>query len=190
MDQVLKEQRIVREKTAMPMLWLGMVGMAMVFIGFASAVIIRQSEPDWVSFKLPMPFVYSTLVIVASSVTMWLAQAAAKKNDFKKTTTFVGLTLLLGLAFVVSQFLAYSYMVENNMTVVGANVSISFLYVITFVHLLHLVGGNIALLVTYINSKRNKYNKENTLGLRLCATFWHFLGALWLCILLFLSIIH
>ena len=61
----------------------------------------------------------------------------------------------------------------------------SFIYVITLAHLLHLVGGLIALSVTTIKSKQGKYSKENYLGIGLTSIYWHFLGLLWLYLFLF-----
>lgn len=68
--------------------------------------------------------------------------------------------------------------------------SSAFLYVITFVHLLHIMGALIYLLFTLKNALTNRYSKENTLSLRLSAMFWHFLGLLWLYLFLFLNFIH
>tara|TARA_B110000459_G_C16159670_1_gene294550 strand:- start:160 stop:426 length:267 start_codon:yes stop_codon:yes gene_type:complete len=71
----------------------------------------------------------------------------------------------------------------------GSNPSGSFIYVITLAHLLHLVGGIIALLITTIRSKLGKYTSEDYLGMELTSNYWHFLGLLWVYLFLFFKFI-
>ncbi|MBM3164296.1 MAG: cytochrome c oxidase subunit 3 [Bacteroidetes bacterium] len=68
--------------------------------------------------------------------------------------------------------------------------SSAFLYVITFAHLLHIIGALIYLMFTLKNALSNRYTKENTLSLRMAGMFWHFLGVLWLYLFLFFNFIH
>jgi cytochrome c oxidase subunit 3 len=63
----------------------------------------------------------------------------------------------------------------------------SFIYVIAFVHVLHVVAGLISLLVVIYNHFKQKYNATEMLGMNLSATFWHFIDILWLFLFLFLS---
>ena len=70
------------------------------------------------------------------------------------------------------------------------NKSSSFIYVFTGLHLLHWIGGVIALLVIFIRSLRLKYSSENYLGIQLGSTYWHFLGILWIYLYAFLIFIH
>ena len=69
----------------------------------------------------------------------------------------------------------------------GSNVAGSFLYVITLAHLVHLIGGLLAVLITAINAKREKYNKNDYLGFELTSIYWHFLGLLWVYLFFFLK---
>jgi cytochrome c oxidase subunit 3 len=68
--------------------------------------------------------------------------------------------------------------------------SSSYLYVITFLHLLHIIGTIFYLLKVVKISISNTYTFENKLSIKLGAIFWHFLGLLWLYLLLFLLFIH
>ena len=54
-------------------------------------------------------------------------------------------------------------------------------------HLMHLLGGIVALSITTIKSKLNKYSKENYLEIELISIYWHFIGLLWLYLFLFFS---
>ena len=69
----------------------------------------------------------------------------------------------------------------------GSNVSGSFLYVITLAHLIHLIGGLIALLITAINTKKGKHTSKDCLGFELTTIYWHFLGLLWVYLFFFLK---
>jgi len=86
--------------------------------------------------------------------------------------------------------LAYGDLVESDLYFVNTNVSVSFLYILTFMHLLHLFGGLIALVVSYVQAKKNRYTSDSKLGLELTSMYWHFLDGLWVHVLLFLLFIR
>ncbi len=184
----VEEKRITREKVAKPLLYISMVGMLMIFASLTSAYIVRQKKGDWLNFELPQMFYISTAIIIISSVSINWALAAAKKNDFKSVKWATLTTLLLGIAFTITQFQAWGALVDQKVFFAGkySNASGSFLYVLTGLHLAHLFGGIIAVFVVWIKSIQQKYNSENLLGIRLCAIFWHFLDLLWIYLFVFL----
>jgi cytochrome c oxidase subunit 3 len=186
------EQRVIREKVAKPMLWLGIVSMVMIFAGFTSAYVVSHESAKWLKFELPQLFYISTAIIILSSVTMNSAVSAAKKNDFNGIKRFSLITLVLGIAFVISQFMAYRFLIAQGIYFTGKthNASGSFLYLLTFMHLLHLAAGLIALMVVSVKALRKKYNSEDILGIKLCAIFWHFLDVLWVFLFLFLLFVR
>ncbi len=187
-----EEKRIIREKASKPLLWIGMVSMVMLFAGLSSAYVVSHESAKWLKFELPHLFYISTAVIMLSSVTINSAVMAAKKNDLNGVKRFVLITLLLGIAFIFSQFKAWDFLVSQGIYFTGktSNPSGSYLYALTFLHMLHLAGGLISLLVVWINAARKKYNSENLLGIQLCAIFWHFLDVLWIYLFLFLLLIR
>jgi cytochrome c oxidase subunit 3 len=71
-----------------------------------------------------------------------------------------------------------------------ADTATSYLYLITFLHVLHVIVAGIYLLRVAIRSFSGQFNSDNTLSLRMGAIFWHFLGVLWVYLLLFLLFIH
>jgi cytochrome c oxidase subunit III len=183
-----EEKRQLREKVAKPMLWVAMGSMVMIFGSLTSAYVVRMGKGDWLQFELPQLFYVSTAAIIISSVTMNWVVSAAKKNDYKSMKIASLLTLVLGLAFVLFQFQAWGALVDQKVFFAGkySNASGSFLYALTGLHLLHLAGGILALIVVWIKTLGQKYNAENMLGIKLCAIFWHFLDALWIYLFLFL----
>ena len=184
----VEEKKEIREKSAKPLLWLGMVSMAMIFAGLTSAYVVRQGKGDWLKFELPQLFYISTAVIIISSVTMNWVLSSAKNNNYKNVKLASLITLILGFAFVICQFKAWGTLVDQKVFFAGkySNAAGSYLYILTGLHLLHLVGGILALLLVWVKSLKNKYNSENLLGIKLCAIFWHFLDVLWIYLFLFL----
>lgn len=172
--------------TSKMLLWIGIVSIIMAFAGFTSAYIVRKAEGNWIEFNMPRAFTISTIIILISSFTMQMAYGAVKKNNFQNAKTFSIVTLGLGLAFVFSQFYAWNVLVDNGIFFVG-NPSGSFLYVLTGLHVLHLVGGMIALTLVAVKTIQEKYNSENSLGIELCATYWHFLDLLWIYLFVFVA---
>jgi cytochrome c oxidase subunit III len=181
-----------RQKTAKPLLWIGIVSIVMLFAGLTSAYIVRADNGNWLLFNLPDMFYISTALILTSSITLFAALQAAKKNNYGMTTAGVLATFILGIAFCFTQFAGWSELYAKGVVFAGkySNASGSFLYVLTGLHMAHLAGGLIALLVTLVNALRKKYNAENLLGLELCSIYWHFLDILWVYLFLFLYYIR
>jgi cytochrome c oxidase subunit 3 len=117
-----------------------------------------------------------------------LAKKSIQKDDRKATTTFLLATLVLGILFVVLQFMGFGQIVASGYYFTGPESSITttFLYIVTVMHLLHLAGGIISLLIIIYNHFKQKYNATQTLGIELGAMYWHFLDLLWVLLFLFL----
>jgi len=170
-------------------LLFAMVSMTMMFAGLTSAYVVSQSRADWLKdFQLPSGFYFSTIAIIGCSVTFHLAKKAIQKDNQSKTTSLLLATLALGIAFVVLQFVGFGQIVENGYYFTGSASSITttFLYIVVIVHLLHLAGGMISLLIIIYNHFKQKYNSTQTLGIELGAMYWHFLDFLWVYLFLFL----
>ena len=176
------------------LLWLAMVSMIMIFAGLTSAYIVRQAEGNWLKFDLPKLFSVSTAIILFSSVSMNWALSSAKRGNIQAVKKGLGITLFLGLAFVVFQFLAWQELYSQHIIFGGkfANPAGSFLYVLTGLHIAHLLGGLIYLIVVLLTAiKQTKtFGIKNLLSIQLCATYWHFLDGLWIYLFLFLLFIR
>jgi cytochrome c oxidase subunit 3 len=170
------------------MLWFAMISMVMMFAGLTSAYVVSSSRKDWLQdFEIPSAFYISTLVIIISSITFWFARKEMKKGEHKNTTYALWATLLLGLAFVIMQFIGFKQIIDAGYFFTGSEstVTTSFLYVVVILHLAHLFGGTIALLIVIYNHFKQKYTATQTLGIELAELFWHFLGVLWTLLFLF-----
>ncbi len=69
-----------RKRVAKPLLWFGMIGIVMLFAGLTSAVIIRKGDGHWAHFELPDAFLWSTIIIVLSSLTFITTNFLLKKT--------------------------------------------------------------------------------------------------------------
>jgi cytochrome c oxidase subunit 3 len=171
------------------LLIFAMISMTMMFAGLTSALVVSKSRPDWMKdFQLPSSFYFSLAAIILCSITMHLAKKAIQKDNRKATSYFLGATLVLGFTFVFFQFQGFSQLFQNHMYPVGGSgsITISFLYVLVYVHLAHLSGGIISLLIIIYNHFKQKYNSSQFLGIELGAMYWHFLDFLWIYLFLFL----
>ena len=188
MDLNEKEIRLKTIKAKKMMLLFSMLSIAMTFAGLTSAYIVSKSRPDWLKdFELPFAFIVSTVVIILSSISIYIAKKSVKNNEVSKTTLWLLITFGLGIIFVISQFSGFSELIGLGYFFTGAQSTIttSFLYVLTVLHLAHLFAGLIVLVVVTINNYKNKYRTEK-LGFELAVNFWHFLGILWLYLFVFL----
>jgi cytochrome c oxidase subunit 3 len=134
-------------------------------------------------------FVYTSIIVVLSSITMHIAVIATKRNNIKMIKSALGLTFILGIAFIIGQYMAWGQLVDQGVFFVG-NAAGSFLYVLTGVHGLHLVSAIIFLIIVLISAFQFKIHSKSMVRLEICATYWHFLGGLWLYLYLFLTLNH
>lgn len=169
-------------------LWLFIVSVMMLFGAWTSAYIVKRGEPGWSSLELPVQFWLNTGLIILSSATMMWAHRSAKKDNLETTRIALGITTLLGIAFLIGQWLAWQKMVEMNYYFAGSgsNSSSSFIYVLTGFHGLHIVSGVVFLLLVLGATFQYKVHSKNMLKMELCSTYWHFLGGLWLYLFVFL----
>lgn len=183
----LEEQRD-KERAKLLLMWLTVFSSVILFGGFSSAIIVRQSDANWFKFEIPFQFTLSTIIIAISSITLILGTFFTQKGNRWVATLFIFSTLALGIYFSILQYEGWKALIKMDIYPADprtSNVSGSFFYVITALHLAHVVGGLIALLVTTLRSAWGKYKPDSYLGIKLCSIYWHFLGGLWLYLFLF-----
>jgi cytochrome c oxidase subunit 3 len=181
--EVANQQRAMDPKKFA--MWLFMASVTMIFAALTSAYMVRQAGGNWAVFELPSLFGATTAIILVSSITMHWAYLSAKKNNLEMTKVAISITTLLGVAFLVGQWMAWTALVRENVYFVG-NPSGSFVYVLSGVHMLHIVGGVVFLLIVLVATFRFKVHSKRLSQIEMCATYWHFLDALWLYLFVFL----
>lgn len=191
--ELLKEQR---KGAAKPLLWIGIASMVMAFAGLTSGYIVSRSalleRENWFVFELPSYFYFSSAIILMSSATMMYALRKAKSGNSHASTRGLFITLLLGFGFAILQLLGWQQLHANGVffTGEGSNPAGSWVYAITFFHLMHMLGGLVSLIVTSIRSYLGRYPQGNTLGIELAAIYWHFLDIMWIFLFTFLLFIR
>lgn len=181
------EEKTIRAKKMM--LWFGIVSLIMSFAGWTSAFVVSRTREDWLEdIQLPKAFAISAVVIIISSFTFIAAKRALRLGKNERTSIWLLATLVLGIIFIYNQFMGFDEIIADGYRFTGptSNITMSFIFLIAFVHILHVAVGLICLLVVIYNHFKHKYSGENMLGFELAATFWHFVDILWLYLFLFL----
>lgn len=220
------------------MVWLGVASIAMFFAAFTSAYIVLQADHFWVKDELPQMFTISTVLLVISSLTIYLAKKSITKGSEGGLKLWLVVTFMLGLGFAGTQYLGWAdlqsegkfflgtlgnmkgeYGVDYTIMMKGEpvlydqgnfykpgdisysepineridetfNVSASFLYILSGLHIVHLAGGLIWLLVLLVKTFSGRVTQTNVLPLALGSIYWHFLDILWVYLFLFLLLIR
>ncbi|MEE4270084.1 MAG: cytochrome c oxidase subunit 3 [Thermoanaerobaculales bacterium] len=167
-------------------MWLFLASLSMLFGGsLVGFVVIRVQASVWPpvgSPGLPPAFWISTALLVMISAVLVLAERAADAAEASRLTHMVSMAALLAVAFVLSQvsgwarLAAASELPQNNLYLFGV-------YVLSFLHVLHVVGGLVPLVWVALRARRGRYTVDDHEGVTLVGMYWHFLGAVWLGIL-------
>ncbi|RYE36140.1 MAG: heme-copper oxidase subunit III [Sphingobacteriaceae bacterium] len=169
-------------------MWLFIITSFMLFAAFTSGFIVytQGSANKGIKIVLPHAFIFSTIVIVLSSLTMYLAFRAAKQLKFGLQKQYLWLTLILGLSFFGLQFYAWSTLVKMGVYLINPNASQSFIYIFTGVHLVHILVGLILVINSLVVSYKNIPPVKNLFRLEMTSIFWHFVDILWIYLYVFL----
>ena len=192
-------------------MFFALAAVVMLFVSFTSAYIVRQgvgtwSEAsaryvtDWQPLSLPPLLWVNTIILLASSFTMAMAQRALSRKLQNKAAPrrgaspvaapalivaeqhsipWLGITFVLGAGFLVGQLLAWGEMRHMGIFV-STNPSSSFFYVLTGTHGLHLLGGVLALAYAGLTSLLRKPLVTRFLVVDVTALYWHFMDFLWI----------
>jgi len=170
-------------------MWVAMGSIIMMFAGLTSAYVVKRSQTNWLEFDLPPVFWISTVVILVSSLTIHLALKAFKAREMQRYRLLITLTAVLGVAFSALQFAGFGTLHKNGIQFFGAgsNPSASFLGIITGLHIAHVLGGVIALLVIFFRAFSVKNKVYTSVPVEIVATYWHFVDLLWIYLFVFFN---
>ncbi len=186
-DRRPEEAKIARAKKNI--LWFGIISLTMSFAGLTSAYVVSKERPDWITnFEIPPAFFISLVLILISSLTIHLSIKAVRKEKHGQGMLLLVSAFLLGVGFIIFQFVGFSEIIASGYNFTGptSNITTSFIYLVVLLHVAHVIGGLISLLVVIYNHYKQKYRHGKTLGIELAATFWHFIDAIWIYLFMFL----
>ncbi len=168
-------------------MWIFIFTSFMFFAALTSGFIVYTGgKGHGVNMQLPTAFMYSTVCIVLSSITMFLASKAAKGLQFSKQRLYLGITIFLGVLFFIIQVYGWSQLINMGVYFVNTNASQSFIYVFTGTHLVHIIAGLLLLANTLFKSYKNVPQVKNLFGMEMSAIFWHFIDIIWIYLYVFL----
>jgi len=169
-------------------LWMFLATVAMLFAAFASAYIVRRSGSDWRPLTLPSILWLNTSVLAASSVAVERANRSGRRARWTAASTAFGLAVLLGLAFLAGQAVAWRRLAAAGVYL-PSNPYSSFFYVLTGAHAVHVGAALIVLLWGWRHTRSALADPRRwPVRMDLCRTFWHFLGGVWLFLLALMTL--
>jgi cytochrome c oxidase subunit III len=192
---------------------VGLTGIAMIFISFTSAYVVRQGLPtldprtnallhDWFPVPLPRLLLINTGVLLISSITMELARRQMARKalaqlaaipgvsvEAKEEISWLALTVVLGLSFLAGQWMVWRELAASGFYL-ASSPSSSFVYLLTGMHGVHLFGGLVALLTAGVASVLRRPADSQSIVVDVTGWYWHFMALLWVYILCLLEFVH
>jgi cytochrome c oxidase subunit 3 len=170
-------------------LWAAMASIVMMFGSLTSAYIVRQAAGNWLEFRMPDIFFYSTITILLSSVALHTSYWGFRNEKKFIYRLFLPISVLLGIAFVMMQYQGWNDLYSIGVALDG-NPGGSFFYLISGVHAAHVVGGIFALTVALLHAYTLPftYTEKRRRRFQLVLHYWHFVDILWVYLFLFLLI--
>jgi cytochrome c oxidase subunit III len=169
-------------------LWMGLAAIVMLFAAFSSALVVRKGmSTDWVSTALPPVIYLNTFILLFSSLTLEISRRSLKAGLGMRFERWLYATVVLGVAFVACQLLAWHQLAWRGVYL-ATNPSSSFFYLLTAAHGVHLLGGIVALFYLAFRARRIVAAPARPVSVDLTAIYWHFMDGLWVYILLLLMV--
>lgn len=167
-----------------PTAWWGMVGMiateAVLFAGLLSSYFfVRAASPGWPQGGIARPelglVVPFTAVLLASSIPLFVADAAARRGHWPLVRAMLALSFTLGAAFLGRQVVEYRALGFG----IRDNAYASLFYVITGLHGLHVAFGLAVSVVVQAKAWTGRLTAERHLTLTVFSLYWHFVDVVW-----------
>ena len=172
-------------------------GLSMLFVGFSGAYLYNRIQSGLAPVRLPWIFFANIITLLASSWALNKARHCYIKDKTPDYERYLGVTVLLSLVFLAGQVIGWITLFSNNVQLQSSPLA-AYLYVLSFIHLLHVVAG-LPFLVIFWLAARQRMKEEvsvavyfsdpdKRLKLRLLMMYWHFLDILWIYLVVFLLI--
>ena len=153
-------------------------------------------SPDPVLYPAPKDIInpwglplLNTVLLVSSSVTLTLAHHALNKGQRGALKVWLGLTVLLGVAFLGFQAEEYIHAYQELGLTLGSGVYGATFFMLTGFHGAHVTIGALILLVMLIRIVRGHFNAEHQFGFQAASWYWHFVDAVWVALFLFVYVL-
>jgi len=178
----------------MIMIYLILAGVTTLFLGFALAYAYTRFDQGAPAIKLPWLFFPSTVVLWYSSYLLKKVKIAYEEDDPETFVKMLRWTLITSLIFLVMQCAGWIELITTGIPVTYSTLA-SYIYVISAVHLGHVLLGLPFLIIYYIKSKRRLSGELESMvffadpdprrHLKLLSIYWIFLDRLWIGLMIF-----
>ena len=166
-------------------IWVLLTAIIMLFAGLSSAYIVLRGVPTWQGIEMPSLLWANTAVLLLSSLAIEISRRAIRRNDVQSMKRWLAVAGFLGLGFLAGQLAAWRQLV-NAGVYLPSTLQSGFFYILTGLHGIHLLGGIVALVIVLFMALRNRLSASRDEPLKLCATYWHVMDALWVYLFLLL----
>ncbi len=179
------------------LLVLVIFSLSMLFLSMSAAFVYTRVQSALPPIQLPLIFLFNTVVLLGSSYSLLLAKRAYTDDDTDGYKRTLGITLALSVLFLLLQMVAWWNLFQQEIFI-NSDTSAGYLYVISGLHFVHVIGGIPFLVYFMLEAKRKMQepvsvlvyfsDPHKRLQLRLISIYWHFLDALWVYLVLFFFI--
>ena len=132
----------------------------------------------------------NTVLLLTSSVTAHFAHTALIKDNRSQLKTWLGLTIVLGIAFLGFQVLEYSHGYSQEMELyLSSGVYGNTFYLLTGFHGMHVTLGCIMLIVMWFRILKGHFTPKNHFAFQAASWYWHFVDVVWAMLFVFVYIL-
>lgn len=174
-------------------------GITSLFLGLSAAYLFSSTNWTWKQFSFPKLFLVSSIVLVASSFTLEKALSAFKNDDQDGLKKYLTATIIFAILFVITQSIGWIEL-QNEGIFMNGKPNGSYLYLISGVHALHVIGGILPLSIFFIKTIRSLKDPVESLimfsspdkltSFKMITRYWHFVDFLWIYLLFFFLFNH
>lgn len=140
---------------------------------------------NWVSY---LPF-WNTVILLSSSVTVHWAHTAIKNQDRSKIIGWLGLTVFLGIVFLILQGVEYYEAYAHMGLTLSSGIYGSTFFILTGFHGFHVTLGTVILLIQFLRSLKGHFTPKDCFGFEAASWYWHFVDVVWVGLFIFVYVV-
>jgi cytochrome c oxidase subunit 3 len=127
----------------------------------------------------------NTAILLSSGVTITIAHHMLRGGRRRALAVWLGLTWLLGGAFLVFQAEEYAHAYAELNLRLDTGIYGATFFMLTGFHGLHVTLGTIMLIIVWLRVLRGHFTRERHFAFEAVAWYWHFVDVVWLGLFIF-----
>ncbi|MCG9748639.1 cytochrome c oxidase subunit 3 [Shewanella sp. Isolate8] len=132
---------------------------------------------------------YNTIILLTSSVTLHFAHVSLEKSKRTALTLWLGITILLGLAFLFLQAKEYAHAYQEMGLTLSSGIYGNTFFLLTGFHGMHVTLGTIFLFVLFLRVLKGHFTPDKHFAFQAGSWYWHFVDVVWLCLFVFVYVL-